>query len=233
MSEEPAPVDVAAAAVAGDAPAVAGDAASVHGSQVGSLVGSRAASIAGDAAPVGEIGGGETGGPGSVAGESAHGRGTHAPRVPVKLEDVVAKNRRWAEACDKETKMIRLNTTFMVGNRNNLDIFPEKPNRLNLPVVNADVARESNELLDSVCSVKDAILLPAEKYELPQTMAQEVGFHYKPLVERNPMFQRGRAGCEITAYAENYVETTGVGPYARKKVTQASRTSKGGKGKKK
>ena len=49
MSEEPAPVDVAAAAVAGDA-------ASVHGSQVGSLVGSRAASIAGDAAPVGEVG---------------------------------------------------------------------------------------------------------------------------------------------------------------------------------
>ena len=64
-------------------------------------------------------------------------------------------------------------------------------------------------------------------------MAQEVGFHYTPLVERNPMFQRGRAGCEITAYAENYVETTGVGPYARKKITQASRTSKGGKGKKK
>ena len=226
MSEEAQGAEVPAAA-----PAAGGDAASIHGSQVGSAVGSRAASIAGDVAPVGQIGGEP--GPGSVANESVHGAATHAPRVPVKLEDVVAKNRRWAEACDKETKMIRLSTTFMVGNRNNLDIFPEKPNRLNLPVVNADVARESNELLDSVCSVKDAVLLPAEKYELPQTMAQEVGFHYKPLVAPNPMFQRGRAGCEITAYAENYVETTGVGPYARKKITQASRTSKGGKGKKK
>ena len=139
MSEEAQGAEVPAAA-----PAAGGDAASVHGSQVGSAVGSRAASIAGDVAPVGQIGGEP--GPGSVANESVHGAATHAPRVPVKLEDVVAKNRRWAEACDKETKMIRLSTTFMVGNRNNLDIFPEKPNRLNLPVVNADVARESGEV---------------------------------------------------------------------------------------
>ena len=84
MSEEAQGAEVPAAA-----PAAGGDAASVHGSQVGSAVGSRAASIAGDVAPVGQIGGEP--GPGSVANESVHGAATHAPRVPVKLEDVVAK----------------------------------------------------------------------------------------------------------------------------------------------
>jgi len=76
----------------------------------------------------------------------------------------------------------------------------------------------ANTLLKSLCSVRDGDLLPSERFELPMTSSQEVGWVYKPLVPANPMFQHPRDACEITKYADSYYEMVGTTPFTRKKV---------------
>ena len=113
--------------------------------------------------------------------------------------------------------MIHLNTSFALGDLRNLDIFPEKPNLLKKAEVpdEATIA-ETRALLNELCSVKDASALPNEKYDLPETSAQECGFRYEPFVKVNPMFHKPRGSCEITRYADAYYETTGVTPFHRR-----------------
>ena len=148
-----------------------------------------------------------------ASGESKKGGPPEPPAPP----DMVAKNKIWAEACEKEVRMIHLNTSFALGDLRNLDIFPEKPNLLKKAEVpdEATIA-ETRALLNELCSVKDASALPNEKYDLPETSAQECGFRYEPFVKVNPMFHKPRGSCEITRYADAYYETTGVTPFHRR-----------------
>jgi hypothetical protein len=67
-----------------------------------------------------------------------------------------------------------------------------------------------------MCSVKHCNLLPSERFDVPQTSAQEVGFMFTTLVKPNPMFHKPRDGCAITRYADAYYETTGVTPFHKK-----------------
>ena len=82
--------------------------------------------------------------------------------------------------------------------------------------VTVPFAAETRALLNELCSVKDASALPNEKYDLPETSAQECGFRYEPFVKVNPMFHKPRGSCEITRYADAYYETTGVTPFHRR-----------------
>ena len=130
---------------------------------------------------------------------------------------MVAKNKIWAEACEKEVRMIHLNTSFALGDLRNPDIFPEKPNLLKKAEVpdEATIA-ETRALLNELCSVKDASALPNEKYDLPETSAQECGFRVRALREGQPDVPQAEGSCEITRYADAYYETTGVTPFHRR-----------------
>jgi len=68
----------------------------------------------------------------------------------------------------------------------------------------------ASTLLKSLCAVQDGDLLPSERFELPVTSAQEVGWKFKPLVPRNAMFAKPRNSCDITLYADKYFE---AGPH--------------------
>ena len=154
---------------------------------------------------------------GVMSGDAKEGGDKNAPADPPPGPDMVAKNKVWAEACEKEVRMIKLNTTFALGNLKNLDVFPEKPNLLKAETVPDEAEmEEAKELLNTLCSVKDTGALPNEKYDMPMTSSQEVGFRYKPFVPVNPMFHKPRGSCEITRYADAYYHTTGVTPFHRR-----------------
>lgn len=76
----------------------------------------------------------------------------------------------------------------------------------------------ANTLLKSLCSVQDDDTLPSERFELPMTSSQEVGWVHKPLVPPNPMFKHPRDSCDITKYADAYYEMVGTTPFSRKNV---------------
>ena len=136
------------------------------------------------------------------------------PRPPI---DLVSRNKIWAEACDKEVANLKLNTNFAVGNLKNLVSIAEKPNALQpVTVPTEGEVSEARALLDELCSVKADGLLPCERFDVPQTSSQEVGFKFTKLVKTNPMFHQPRNGCAVTKYADAYYETTGVTPFHRK-----------------
>jgi hypothetical protein len=148
----------------------------------------------------------------SNASPAKSGNTTSPPPV-----DLVSKNRIWAEACEKEVANLKLNTNFALGSLSKLDVYSEKPNLLKpVTVPTKTEVDDARALLDELCSVKDAGLLPREKFDIPQTSAQEVGFTFSKLVKTNPMFAHPRSGCAVTRYADSYYETTGVTPFHRK-----------------
>ena len=135
------------------------------------------------------------------------------PRGPASCPDMVAKNKVWAEACEKEVRMIKLNTTFALGNLKDLDVFPEKPNLLKAETVPDEAEmEEAKELLNTLCSVKDTGALPNEKYDMPMTSSQEVGFWDTSLSCRSTRCSTSLGLCEITLHADAYYHTTGVTP---------------------
>ena len=135
-------------------------------------------------------------------------------RLPV---DLVSKNKIWAEACAKEVANLKLNTNFALGSLKKLETFSEKPNLLKaVTVPTAKEMDDARALLDELCSVKDVGLLPNERFDVPQTSAQEVGFTFTKLRPTNPMFHKPRDGCAVTRYADAYYETTGMTPFHRK-----------------
>ncbi len=48
------------------------------------------------------------------------------------------------------------------------------------------------------------------------TSSQEYGWHHKPMVPQNPMFYFTKGGCDITQYADSYVQMKGTTPFSRK-----------------
>ena len=65
-------------------------------------------------------------------------------------------------------------------------------------------------------SIKDMDLPPQERFEAPLTSSQEYGWHHKPMVPQNPMFYFTKGGCDITQYADSYVQMKGTTPFSRK-----------------
>ena len=74
----------------------------------------------------------------------------------------------------------------------------------------------ANTLLKTLCSVQDTELMPNERFELPMTSSQEVGWRNKPFAAPNPMFRHPKDSCDITRYADAYYEMVGTTPFSRK-----------------
>ena len=136
--------------------------------------------------------------------------------MPAAAFDPVAKNRIWKEFCDRETATIKLNTHFSVSDPSKLDVFPEKPNNM-VPELSLDQAEmdEANDKLRELCTVRDAFKPPQEKYDLPMTSSQEIGWATRMLMPRNPMFHKPRNSCDITRYADAYYADKGVTPFTQ------------------
>ena len=141
-----------------------------------------------------------------------------ADMISAKL-DPVARNSIWREHCEKQLRYLSLNTNFSIRDPTKMTVLPEKPNYV-LPHnrVTPDDEEDAMNTLKERCSVKDADIVPPEKYECPQTAAQAVGWHAKPLSKANPMFVYRRGSCDITRYADKYFEMSGVTPFTRKGV---------------
>jgi len=48
--------------------------------------------------------------------------------------------------------------------------------------------------------------IPQEKYDMPMTSNQEIGWFYEPLMKPNPQFQHHLEQSEATKFAENYTK---------------------------
>lgn len=129
----------------------------------------------------------------------------------------VAKNKIWSEHCIKENGLSVLNTTFAINNTDKMSLLPEKPNYMvpHARMSNHEVEKAKGTIRD-VCSIKDMDLPPQERFEAPLTSSQEYGWHHKPMVPPNPMFYFTKGGCDITQYADSYVQMKGTTPFSRK-----------------
>mmetsp|Transcript_37016 Transcript_37016/g.91478 ORF Transcript_37016/g.91478 Transcript_37016/m.91478 type:complete len:151 (-) Transcript_37016:336-788(-) len=141
--------------------------------------------------------------------------GSRADMISAKIDEV-SKNSIWREHCLKELAHCELNTNFSISNVKKMSVIPEKPNYV-VPStkINKGEMDAASTLLKSLCAVQDADLLPSERFELPVTSAQEVGWKFKPLVPRNAMFAKPRNSCDITLYADKYFEMCGTTPFSR------------------
>jgi len=132
--------------------------------------------------------------------------------------DPVAQNSVWEEHVRKENRTIKLGTTFNITDPRKMTILPEKPNHI-VPQSNPslDVVATSTATLTSMSCLKDTDKLPQERFALPLTGNMEYGFFSsKPLISGNPMFNYPTKKCDVTQYADTYVQNAGASPYARK-----------------
>ena len=110
-----------------------------------------------------------------------------------------------------------LNTTFAINNTDKMNLLPEKPNYM-VPHarMSTDEVEKAKGTIRDVASIKDMDLPPQERFEAPLTSSQEYGWHHKPMVPQNPMFYFTKGGCDITQYADSYVQMKGTTPFSQK-----------------
>eukprot|EP00899_Mesostigma_viride_P015521 jgi/Mesvir1/23970/Mv10733-RA.1 len=142
--------------------------------------------------------------------------------------DEVARNQIWEEHCKKELKNATLKTNFSIADPRKMDLLPEKPNHV-VPntKVNMEDVQGATATLRTLCSATGANasfnedVHPSEKYDIPQTSAQEYGWYSSPKTaspKKNPFFEHPRKSSEISSYADRYHVMTGVTPFTRKPV---------------
>lgn len=132
--------------------------------------------------------------------------------------DEVSRNKIWEEHVVKENKTLQLNSTFSLSDPRKLNVLPEKPNNfIPEPKPSKEVVAKATQDLADMSSLKDTEKYPNERYALPLTASQEIGFFSSQrLVKNNPQFSYNRDTCDVTKYADNYVNMLGVSPYAKK-----------------
>ncbi|GAQ80305.1 hypothetical protein KFL_000510050 [Klebsormidium nitens] len=139
-------------------------------------------------------------------------RTTNADKI-----DEVSRNATWREHLKKELKRPTVVADYHLPDPRLIETLTDKPNRVNPHIkITAEDFENATSRLASMCTLKDDHLLPSEKYELPQTSAQEYGWVTKPLLERNMMFSYPRRTNEIMEYAAHYHAMTGAGQHAKK-----------------
>ncbi|KAF5829285.1 flagellar associated protein [Dunaliella salina] len=130
--------------------------------------------------------------------------------------DAVAKNSIWAEHVKKENKAIKLGETFSIRNPESMVILPEKPNRTRpAQSPSKDSVDAASTLLLDMSYLKETEKNPTERLALPVTANMEYGFFSKPLNPTNPMFDYKTRTCDVTKYANSFVNNTGSSPFAR------------------
>lgn len=63
---------------------------------------------------------------------------------------------------------------------------------------------------------EDLFLTPKDKYPHPLTSSQEIG--WEAPTGLNTHKRRAKQGCDVTAYANEYVKVNGKSPYSNKEV---------------
>ncbi|EAR87567.1 hypothetical protein TTHERM_00070740 (macronuclear) [Tetrahymena thermophila SB210] len=69
----------------------------------------------------------------------------------------------------------------------------------------------SNEKLDK--TLKTVTLVPRQKYDLPQTRNQEIGWFTNQLHVQKPTKNHSIQKCEITKFVDDYYEMTKINPF--------------------
>eukprot|EP00741_Cyanophora_paradoxa_P004526 tig00000808_g4395.t1 len=127
--------------------------------------------------------------------------------------DVVSQNFIWREHIKKEMKLTKLNPHFRV-NPHSMHTVTDKP---------AIVQRENPvphtpTEIDAIMmrTIERSMKVPKEKYSVPQTTAQTVGWDHVPLVPPScpERFRRPKDSCYETAYAAEYVKSMGKNPFS-------------------
>merc|ERR1740130_1801434 len=122
----------------------------------------------------------------------------------------VARNKIWREHVGKEEKSQVLRLDFTM-NPKTMYGFTEKPNK---PRWDGHARGDDDEVTRVLA---EAALPPKQRYHWPQTSAMEVGWMTDPLLEpeKGEQWKRGIVNCDITKYAERYVESHGNNPFAK------------------
>ncbi|KAH9541678.1 hypothetical protein CY35_14G077600 [Sphagnum magellanicum] len=127
-----------------------------------------------------------------------------AYRKPTPM-DPISANKVWKEHCDKCDVIPALQGPFQIDPRTNLGIVTRKE------------YEDAMKLMETLSPIKNPQMPPPDKYDLPLTVAQEIGWNTKPLVKKHPLFTFERNACEITLYAHKYFMSLGVNPFAKRK----------------
>ena len=96
-------------------------------------------------------------------------------------------------------------------------MLPEKPNNT-VPLSNTKPEAVSNakKTLAELCILKQEDKTPQQRYVLPITAAQEVGWFTTPLVQPQPLFNHPKGQCDVTLYADTYASMAGgKSPFAK------------------
>jgi len=131
----------------------------------------------------------------------------------------VATNAIWRETVKRETRESKLRTNFTIPNPLKVPIVPEKPNRITPQTfADAEELRLAPLRLQALTTLKDVDKLPTQRYDMPQTSNQEIGWYHKPMAKSaqgRELFTHPRGSCDVTAYASEYYAMTGTTPYSR------------------
>ncbi|DAZ99791.1 TPA: hypothetical protein N0F65_001300 [Lagenidium giganteum] len=132
--------------------------------------------------------------------------------------DEVARNQIWREQLKTEYIMESPLTPFQL-NAKTLSAITQKPT-LTHP---ADFAKgqEDKETLEIAAKMRDIMKRPNEKYPMPLTESQRVGWLHENALKgiRADMQQRmfkGRGSCDVIKFADTYCTMAGCSPFADK-----------------
>eukprot|EP00462_Mataza_sp_D1_P002957 CAMPEP_0175102340 /NCGR_PEP_ID=MMETSP0086_2-20121207/8378_1 /TAXON_ID=136419 /ORGANISM="Unknown Unknown, Strain D1" /LENGTH=144 /DNA_ID=CAMNT_0016377131 /DNA_START=25 /DNA_END=459 /DNA_ORIENTATION=- len=138
-----------------------------------------------------------------------------ADMISTKI-DPVSRNAIWREHVKKEerSQVLRLDFTM---NPKTMYGLTDKPNKATWKPKNH--GENEHEIADVTRALAEAELPPKQRYHWPQTSSMEIGWMTDPLLEREKgdQWTHGIVSCDITKYAERYVESQGHNPYCNAK----------------
>jgi len=94
-------------------------------------------------------------------------------------------------------------------------ILTEKPNRVTpQSEPSPEQVMAAKATLDDMCIIRDEQLTPDQRFVLPVTSAQEIGFFHTPLIKPSPMFNHPKVLCDVCSYADQYYTMKRTSPFA-------------------
>lgn len=98
-----------------------------------------------------------------------------------------------------------------------VSMLPEKPNNtVPLSSTKPEAISNAKKTLAELCILKHEDKSPQQRYVLPITAAQEVGWFNTPLVQPQPLFHHPKGQCDVTLYADTYASMAGgKSPFAK------------------
>ena len=126
----------------------------------------------------------------------------------------VSLNKIWHEHVDKEKAYCVPKTKYTANPCSSIEMnnglgsrMPSVTDKVGYRVgLDPVTLPDDKDVQDVVAGLLGQQKIPQEKYEAPQTSAQDVGWFYEPLVQPNPKFQHGLRQGDATKFAENYTQ---------------------------